>query len=150
MEKAKDKAAPREGWEEAFRAYAQEESRRRTAYHLVDTENRPVGWVRQLSAREGDHVLLFRSANACKINIPLEDAVRLANSKVKVRVIECVRGKPQKNALDFQLISHAGYLIGTDRRGAFRIYSNDTGFDPAVAYWKRQGIDIARVKGKGP
>jgi flagellar biosynthesis GTPase FlhF len=52
-----------------------------------------------------------------------------------------------KNALDFQLTTHLGYLIGKGEHSgaAYRIVSNDTGFDCVVTYWKDKGIDIARI-----
>ena len=42
-----------------------------------------------------------------------------------MKIIECERGKPKMNALDFQLISYLGYLIGNNVDNSIKIYIND-------------------------
>ena len=49
------------------------------------------------------------------------------------------------NALDFQLSSYFGYLIGTNVDNSFIIYSNDTGFDPVIDFWTVKGINVKRI-----
>ena len=50
------------------------------------------------------------------------------------------------NALDFQLSSYFGYLIGTNVDNSFIIYSNDTGFDPLIDFWSAYGINVKRIE----
>ena len=52
-----------------------------------------------------------------------------------------------KNALDFQLATLLGYVIGsnTEKDDEFIIVSKDTGFDAVVEFWKQQNIKITRL-----
>ncbi len=52
-----------------------------------------------------------------------------------------------KNALDFQLASHLGYLIGTNgnENTVYYIVSNDKGFDCICDFWRVKGISVERI-----
>lgn len=89
----------------------------------------------------------------------------MENNSINVRFEECYEGT---NALDFQLVSYMGYLMGrndthsennssatpivTDTADVsaascadeYIIMSNDTGYDPAVRFWKDKGYAVRR------
>ena len=70
--------------------------------------------------------------------------IKLLQQRRTLQFEECYEGQ---NALDFQLISYLGYLIGKDedKTSEFIVMSNDTGFDPAVRYWKQKGFLVNRI-----
>ena len=74
-----------------------------------------------------------------------ESLIRLKESDRTVTFIKCYEGT---NALDFQLVSELGYLIGKNESGSFVIVTNDTGFDAAVKYWRRNKKSVKRITGK--
>lgn len=114
-------------------------------FYLIDTENIPVKWVNDINPNNGDVIFLFRLKDSQKNYISLDDAVKIANLNAKMYIIECERGKPKMNALDFQLISYLGYLVARNEDALYIVYSNDTGFDPAIEYWKNRSIDVKRI-----
>ena len=80
----------------------------------------------------------------------------MENNKINIRFEESYEGT---NALDFQLVSYMGYLMGCagsfsenkcDAASAescadeYIIMSNDTGYDPAVRFWKDKGFAVRR------
>lgn len=116
-------------------------------YHLIDLENIPVKWTSLIKPNYEDHILIFKLENPNDKNyISLDDFVKFANLNLHITIIQCKNGKPKMNALDFQLSSYFGYLIGTNVDNSFIIYSNDTGFDPVIDFWSAKGINIKRVE----
>ena len=122
--------------------------------HLIDFENvRSAGLAGLGPLGEGDQAIVFFS-DACR-QLDLGAAARFLGSGASLRTEHVATGS--KNALDFQLASKLGCLIGeraptrrcfTGGRGLsrrFRIVSNDTGFDCVVGYWRERGVDVERV-----
>ena len=115
-------------------------------YHLIDLENIPVKWTSLIKPDYGDHILIFRLENPNDKNyISLDDFVRFANLNLQITIIQCKNGKPKMNALDFQLSSYFGYLVGANVDNSAIIYSNDTGFDPVIDFWSAKGINVKRI-----
>lgn len=103
--------------------------------YLVDFEN--VRNLKGISAREEDTIVIFYTQNADSIKF--DDFQELWKSNVKIELKKVAAGK---NALDFQLSSYIGYLIGSNNND-FCIVSNDKGFDTVVGFWKdEKGITI--------
>ena len=115
-------------------------------YHLVDTENMPVDWINLINLTTDDHVLLFRLKDSNKNYVTLDDLVKIAQERIFIKIIECEHGKPKMNALDFQLATWVGYLIGSNHAGAIKVYTNDTGFEPAVDFWKNKHVNVEIIK----
>ena len=114
--------------------------------YLIDTENIPTKWINDIKPNKDDIIYLFRLKDSQKNYITLDDAVDISNIGAKINIVECERGKPKMNALDFQLISYIGYLIGRKNDNSFILYSNDNGFDPAIEYWKNKGVNIKKIE----
>ena len=118
-------------------------------FHLIDLENIPVKWVSLIDLNNecNNEILIFKLENPNDKNyILLEDAVNFINYNVNTRIIKCKNGRPKMNALDFQLASYIGYLIAMDSQSEIIVYSNDTGFDPVIEWWKDRGISIKRIE----
>ena len=117
-------------------------------YHLIDTENIPKQWFNLLdNPQSQDHVLLFRLSDSQKNYITLDELQDITSIGLHIEIIDCVHGKPKMNALDFQLISYVGYLLASDNcEKTIKIYSNDTGFEPAVEFWQRRNRFVTLIK----
>ena len=92
-------------------------------YYLVDFENVKIDGINDLSeVKDGDTVVLFYSEQ-CK-NITLDVIANMIQKKISLTCFKAKTGA--KNALDFQLASYLGLLIGQEQGDAKSyIVSND-------------------------
>lgn len=116
-------------------------------YFLVDFENVRTDGIKDLKGvQEGDFMVVFYSENCKSITLDVLDsiiALKLKYSSFKVKV-------GTKNALDFQLTSYLGYLIGQGGIDTnYYIVSDDKGFEVVADFWKEQGIDVSCISLKG-
>ena len=125
-------------------------------HFLVDSENVNDNWLMLFDmADEDDEIVVFYTKKSPHMSYM--SVIRLIeNNKINIRFEECYEGT---NALDFQLVSYMGYLMGCggacsenecDAASAetcadeYIIMSNDTGYDPAVRVWKDKGYAVRR------
>ena len=125
-------------------------------HFLVDSENVNDNWLMLFDmADEDDEIIVFYTKKSPHMSYM--SVIRLIeNNKINIRFEECYEGT---NALDFQLVSYMGYLMrcgGTcsenecDAASAetsadeYIIMSNDTGYDPAIRFWKDKGYHVRR------
>ena len=154
-------------------------------HFLVDSENVNDNWLMLFDmADEDDEIVVFYTKKSPHMSYM--SVIRLMeNNSINVRFQECYEGT---NALDFQLVSYMGYLMGrNDTRSEstcepasgsteiqdntkpykdnssdapivsntadvsaapcadeYIIMSNDTGYDPAVRFWKDKGFAVRR------
>lgn len=125
-------------------------------HFLVDSENVNDNWLMLFDmADEDDEIVVFYTKKSPHMSYM--SVIRLIeNNKINIRFEECYEGT---NALDFQLVSYMGYLMGgggacsenecdaaSAETGAdeYIIMSNDTGYDPAVRFWKDKGYTVRR------
>lgn len=100
---------------------------------LVDFENvndKGLEGVQQMEA--GDIVCIFYSEKADKMSFETHRA--LIHSAAEIRYFKTNVG--EKNALDLQLASYAGYLIAQYPDSEFYIVSNDNGFSFIRKFWE--------------
>lgn len=117
-------------------------------YFLVDFENVRTDGIKNLKGvQERDAMVVFYSENCKSITLDVLDsiiALKLKYSSFKVKV-------GTKNALDFQLTSYLGYLIGQGCMNTnYYIVSDDKGFEVVADFWKEQGISISCISLKAP
>ena len=112
-------------------------------YFLIDIENMPISngtYLEEMHA--GDIIIIFYSDMCNEISLDLLEAADKLN-------IECHYQKANigtKNALDFQLSSYLGYLIGKGTLNArYHIVSKDKGYDCLCNYWRSQNIPVDRI-----
>lgn len=125
-------------------------------HFLVDSENVNDNWLMLFDmADEDDEIVVFYTKKSPHMSYM--SVIRLIeNNKINIRFEECYEGT---NSLDFQLVSYMGYLMGcggacsenecdaaSAETGAdeYIIMSNDTGYDPAVRFWKDKGYAVRR------
>ena len=108
-------------------------------YYFIDYENvHKTGFKELLNLSSNDNVIIFYSGNADKITFNLHKEI--VDSKADITYFEVKAGG--KNALDFQLSTYLGYLIGNKKKARCYIVSNDRGFEFVRDFWKKQGFRI--------
>lgn len=114
--------------------------------YLIDLENVQSFGIQGLSALSArDEIYIFYSEKARSINITIvKDMIRNRHNIKFFRL-----NKPGSNAMDFQIVSLLGILIGRRRHGEYYIVSGDSGYDAAIDFIKREfpayNVSIKRV-----
>lgn len=110
-------------------------------YYLIDYENvNEIGLAGAENLLQGDHVHLFTSKNALKINI--EMLVNFNSTQLLCHIVPA-----NKQSVDMNIASYLGYLIAkTDpAKSEYVIISKDTGYDNVISFWASQlNIFISR------
>ena len=110
------------------------------SYYLIDYENvNKSGFNGIELLTENDCIVVFYTQNAN--TIPFDLHFKLAETKASLQLINAAAGG--KNALDFQLSTYLGFLIGSQIASDIHIISNDKGFENLRSFWKQQGIIIS-------
>ena len=117
-------------------------------YFLIDYENVHDNEIKDLeNIKAGDTLVIFYS-NQCKNNISLD--VLDFSKGITYQIFKASVGT--KNALDFQLSSYLGYLIGknslqdTKKDTNYYIVSNDQGYDRLCDYWQKNfSVNVSRI-----
>lgn len=135
-------------------------------YVFVDSENVGSSWIDMLeksgeARREVEAknpVFAFMSRNGVEEslyivfytdkspNVTYEDLIRYAKYKDITVMIKCFTGEKAASALDFQLVSVAGFLMQKYPDAKYDILSKDKGYDPMVKFWISAGYDINRIE----
>ena len=112
-------------------------------YYLVDFENVRTDGIKDfVGVNEGDAIIIFYSEQ-CK-NITLDVVGNISRLNLQLSCYKVKTGT--KNALDFQLSSHLGYLIGKSKDNEkYHIVSNDKGYDCLCDYWNEQNKVVDRI-----
>lgn len=113
-------------------------------YYLVDFENVRADGLKDLKdMQKGDTMIVFYSEN-CK-NITLDILNDIISLNLKYNSFKVKVGT--KNALDFQLSSYLGYLIGNNDTTDtyYYIVSNDKGYDCLCSFWKELSVNVKRI-----
>lgn len=109
-------------------------------YYLVDFENVRTEGIKDLKGvQEGDAMIVFYSENCKSTTLDVLEriiALNLKYTSFKVKV-------GTKNALDFQLTSYLGYLIGQNGMDInYYIVSDDKGFEIVADFWREQNVSV--------
>lgn len=112
--------------------------------YLVDTENVSAsGFVGIDQLPKSTKIYYFYSIKSYRPSYP--EVEKLRNLKCKVEFVESA--KSGTNALDFQMVSFLGSLIGKSSshgKHKYVLVSNDTGFDAVVDFWTKRGEKVER------
>ncbi len=116
-------------------------------YYLVDYENVHQTGLNGINELEkNDNVVIFYSQNADKLPFSLHSQIVETKAKIIYFEVDTVG----KNALDFQLSSYIGYIVGKNSIGKNSknmcyIISNDSGYENVCNFWRKQGMRICRI-----
>ena len=102
-------------------------------YYLIDFENvgrTGLDEIENLSWQDEVHIFYSKNANT----VTFDTIEKLKKSKAKIVYHEAKTGN---NALDFQLSSYLGYLIGKNLRDMnIYVVSKDRGFECLQSFWE--------------
>lgn len=102
------------------------------AIHFIDFENASSGGLSGIANLSNtDSVYVFYSKNQDKVPIDLIEPI--SSCKAKFKFIKVAVGG--KHALDQQLSTFLGYLIGSTNEQEFVIVSKDKGFNYVLDFW---------------
>lgn len=112
--------------------------------YLVDTENVSAdGFVGIEALPKTAKIYYFYSQKSYRPTYPIIEKLR--NVKCKIEFVDSA--KSGTNALDFQMVTFLGYLIGQSKKFykyKYILITNDTGFDAVVDFWTKRGINVHR------
>ena len=110
-------------------------------YYLIDFENvHDIGLNGVTNLTENDEICIFYSEKS--EHMSFDTHVNIMKTKAVVKYIKL--RKSARNYLDFQLVTHLGYLIGKNAPGPYFIISKDTGYESALDYWRDHGVNVIR------
>ena len=118
------------------------EEKKNKRYFLVDYENvKHHAFEGMEELRAEDTLIVFYTENANTMPISLFRP--LADSPAEVLFFNVACGMP--NALDLQLSSYIGFIIGDDPEAECYIISADKGFDFVINFWHDRQKIIRRI-----
>ena len=103
-------------------------------YYLLDYENVNASGLDGIGELSSDcRIVLFYTKNSSKIDLGVFNMLR--SMKAEMSIIEVHHGK---QALDIQLASYLGYLIGTEPADTeYFIISKDKGYRNVQSFWRQ-------------
>lgn len=111
-------------------------------FYFIDFENVHGDGFEGIENIECESEIYIIYTEACK-KIPLEIIEKAKQKNINIKAIEVLCGS--KNALDFQLVSLLGYMIGEyGEENDYYIISKDTGYDAVIDLWKKRNVNINR------
>ncbi|MBR3630376.1 MAG: hypothetical protein IKN55_07890, partial [Oscillospiraceae bacterium] len=97
---------------------------RKRRYFLIDYENVNKAGLDGIDAlHRSDRVIVFYSQNADSLSFEVMQLLSSSRAQVEYIKVDTMG----RNALDFQLASYVGYLLGKDAGCKVYIVSNDRG-----------------------
>ena len=110
-------------------------------YYLLDYENVNASGLDGIGELSSDcRIVLFYTKNSSKIDLGVFNMLR--NMEAEMSIIEVHHGK---QALDIQLASYLGYLIGTEPADTeYFIISKDKGYRNVQSFWPDRRIVLCR------
>ncbi|NLF80858.1 MAG: hypothetical protein GX572_06670 [Clostridia bacterium] len=107
--------------------------------YLIDFENVHYdGLSGILNLHEGDEVYVFYSDNGKRLTFELHE--QIIQSEAKFYYYKAAVGG--KNALDHQLSTYLGFLVGKKEEKKYYIVSKDQGFRHLIAFWKSANLGL--------
>ena len=114
-------------------------------YYLIDYENVKADGLDGIEELDREDVVhIFYSENADKLTFDMLHMIMKSRAKIIYQKVSVGR----KNALDFQLSSYLGYLIGgSDEKGRYNYYivSKDNGYDVLASFWSQQNVRVREI-----
>ena len=111
----------------------------RISYYLVDYENvhqTGLNGIEKLT--ENDKLIIFYTENAESLTFPVYEKLVACKAEIQLHKVQC----GGKNALDFQLATCLGYVLGNNPDTDCHIISNDKGYEYVQNFWKEKNVII--------
>ncbi|MDE5771924.1 MAG: hypothetical protein K2I06_09925 [Ruminococcus sp.] len=108
-------------------------------YYLIDYENvhqAGLNGIEKLT--ENDNLVIFYTTNAETLTFSLYEKLVSCKADIQLYKVQC----GGKNALDFQLSTFLGYVLGNNPDTECHIISNDKGYEYVRSFWKEKNVKI--------
>lgn len=108
-------------------------------YYFIDYENvhqSGMNGIEKLT--ENDKLIIFYTTNAETLTFSLYEKLILCKAEIQLYKVQC----GGKNALDFQLATFLGYILGQNTDIDCHIISNDKGYEYVRSFWKEKNVKI--------
>ena len=108
-------------------------------YYFIDYENvhqSGLNGIEKLT--ENDKLIIFYTTNAETLTFSLYEKLILCKAEIQLYKVQC----GGKNALDFQLATFLGYILGQNTDIDCHIISNDKGYEYVRSFWKEKNVKI--------
>lgn len=116
-----------------------ESSENTTRYYLIDYENvHQTGMNGIEKLTENDRLVIFYTINAETLTFSLYEKLVSCKAEIQLYKVQC----GGKNALDFQLATFLGYILGNNPNTDCHIISNDKGYEYVRSFWKEKNVRI--------
>lgn len=116
--------------------------KKKRRYFLIDYENvKTAGFEGIELLEKTDSVIIFYSQNADKLTFDMHEKILRTKAKIDYFMLETIG----QNALDFQLSSYIGYIIGKKHKCECCIVSNDRGFENVRNFWRKRGVRVKLI-----
>lgn len=112
-------------------------------YFLVDYENvKNDGFEGIDMLDDTNYVFVFYSENSKTLTFDTMEKIHRSNAHIFYQKVMA----GTKNALDFQLASYLGYLIGTNGTdNCYNIVTKDMGYKCLIDFWKKEEKKVSLV-----
>ena len=121
---------------------AEAKVKKKSRFFLIDYENvnkAGLDGIDELS--KNDTVIIFYSANADSLSFEAMRLLSASRANIEYIKVDTIG----RNALDFQLSSYVGYLIGRYPDAKLYIVSCDKGYSNVQIFWFGQGAKVRLV-----
>lgn len=110
-----------------------------TRYYLIDYENvHQTGLNGIENLTENDRLVIFYTTNAETLTFSVYEKLMQCRAEIQLYKVQC----GGKNALDFQLATFLGYILGNNPDTECHVISNDKGYEYVINFWKEKNIEI--------
>lgn len=138
-DKKKDKKSKKSRDESFLTQDFGKSKKKKGRFFLIDYENVHSAGLNGIHLLEkNDVVIVFYSIHADKISFDSLKPVLATAAEVRYGNLNTYG----KNALDFQLSTYVGYLIGRNPKLEIYIVSQDMGYKNVDEFWRKQGVNI--------
>lgn len=108
-------------------------------YYLIDYENVHYSGLNGIEKlTENDRLIIFYTKNAETLSFTVYEKLVSCKAEIQLYRVQC----GDKNALDFQLSSYIGYILGKNHDTECHIISNDKGYEYVINFWKEKNTGI--------
>ncbi|MDE5556165.1 MAG: hypothetical protein K2J32_00530 [Ruminococcus sp.] len=115
------------------------EENQHIGYYLIDYENvHQAGLDGIEKLTENDKLVIFYTTNAETLTFSIYEKLVSCKAEIQLYKVQC----GGKNALDFQLVTFLGYILGNNPDIDCHIISNDKGYEYVRSFWKEKNVEI--------
>ena len=116
--------------------------KKKKRFFLIDYENVHMAGLTGIEElHKSDTVIIFYSRNSDSLSFETMKKLGEAKASIKYIMVDTIG----RNALDFQLSSYIGFLLGRQPDSRCYIVSNDKGYNNVQIFWYKMGERVRLI-----